>query len=185
MHAFTIARMRVNKLSLNFVQRWVVGVGGGWLGWNAKENWNEVLWYNIIIYMSFREVVPWYLIMMIWAARMPLQNTMFKLISKSLFPALGHHSVVAEYHNIWKFTEKLFMTKGCHSLLWPKVTTFVNPQGNNKWVILTQCHQRKAVECCCCCCHGHCRRFSCCCCCCCYYSNCFMLPIWDLIILTP
>ena len=52
-------------------------------------------------------------------------------ITESLFPALGHQSVVAECHNIWEFTEKLFMARDCHSLLWPKVTIFENPQDYN------------------------------------------------------
>ena len=86
-------------------------VGGGCsLGWNAKESWKEVLRYNFIIYMSFREVVPWYLIMMIWAARMPLQNTMFKLISKRVY------------------FRPLVIT-----VLWPNTTTFESSQRSYSW----------------------------------------------------
>ena len=57
-------------------------------------------------------------------------------ITESLFPALGHQSIVAECHNIWKFTEKLFMARDCHSLLWPKVTIFENPQDYNRVTVL-------------------------------------------------
>ena len=50
-------------------------------------------------------------------------------------------AVMAEGHSIWKVTEWLFVTRGCHSLLWLKVTTFEKWQRGNLW--------RKATTDCC------------------------------------
>ena len=94
------------------------GLGGCSLGWNAKESWKEVLRYNIIIYMSFREVVPWYLIIMIWAARMPWQNTMFKIIS-----------------------QRVYFLPLVITVLWPNTTTFESSQRSYSW-------PKAAIVCC-------------------------------------
>ena len=40
------------------------------------------------------------------------------------FVAIGHLSSL----KFLRFTERLFAAEGCHSLLWPKATTFENSQ---------------------------------------------------------
>ena len=47
---------------------------------------------------------------------------------------------MAEGHNIFKVTERLFVAFGCHNVLWPKATTFLKSQRDYLWpLVATVC----------------------------------------------